>query len=185
MPTIMPARLARQRHRRGVNPLMVMLPLAAFTATFLWDGGPPGFARTFAPPAAGNGEVARVDGESARFDRCLGPRRVTCVVDGDTFWYRGEKVRIADINTPETSHPQCAAEAALGERATERLTELLNAGPFTLEPEPSGRDRDRYGRLLRDVVRNGTSLGATLEAEGLAEHWRGRRRSWCGGRADA
>ena len=117
------------------------------------------------------------DPEAARFERCGGAPRVTCVVDGDTFWYRGAKIRIADINTPETARPACAEEAALGRAATERLRTLLNEGPFTLSPWT--RDRDRYGRLLRTVTRRGESLGAALVREGLAEAWSGRRGSWC------
>ena len=117
------------------------------------------------------------DRESGRFDRCDHGRRVTCVIDGDTFWYRGRKIRIADINTPEASQPGCSREARLGAAATQRLTQLLNAGAFTLMPV--NRDIDRYGRALRVVTRRGTSLGATLQAEGLAEPWRGRRGSWC------
>ena len=118
------------------------------------------------------------DPEAAQFQRCSGPGRVTCVVDGDTIWYRGAKIRLADVNAPEVSQPACATEAALGERATRRLTELLNAGPFTLTR--AGRDVDRYGRLLRTITRRGASLGETLEGEGLAEHWQGRRGNWCG-----
>ena len=118
------------------------------------------------------------DPEAAQFARCSGPGRVTCVVDGDTIWYRGAKIRLADINAPEVSQPGCASEAVLGERATQRLTELLNAGPFSLRRE--GRDIDRYGRMLRVITRHGTSLGAALETEGLAEHWQGRRGDWCG-----
>jgi endonuclease YncB( thermonuclease family) len=117
------------------------------------------------------------DTEAARFGPCTGSHRVTCVVDGDTFWYRGAKIRVADINTPETSRPACPHEAALGHAATARLAELLNAGPFTLTPW--SRDRDRYGRLLRTVTRGGESLGLTLVREGLAEPWHGRRGSWC------
>ena len=118
------------------------------------------------------------DGERALFTRCEGSGRVTCVVDGDTIWYRGTKIRIADINTPEVSRPACPREAALGERATLRLTALLNAGGFTLERE--GRDEDRYGRKLRIVTRGGRSLGDVLVAEGLADRWQGRRGNWCG-----
>lgn len=121
--------------------------------------------------------VTAADMETGSFAPCQGAGRVTCVVDGDTFWYRGAKIRIADINTPELSRPGCAAEAALARRSTERLITLLNAGPFTLES--GARQSDRYGRLLRTVSRDGRSLGATLEAEGLAEHWRGRRGDWC------
>lgn len=117
------------------------------------------------------------DKESARFTRCDGPVRTDCVVDGDTFWYKGEKIRIADINTPEVSDPECASEAALSERAKARLTALLNAGKFTLEP--ADRDQDTYGRSLYVITRQGDSLGDVLVAEGLAEEWQGYRRSWC------
>jgi len=114
---------------------------------------------------------------AAAFTLCTTSPRTTCVVDGDTFWLRGDKIRIADINTPETHGAQCATEAALGLAATRRLLTLLNAGPFDLEP--AERDRDRYGRLLRTVTRSGRSLGDRLIAEGLAEPWQGRRRNWC------
>ena len=121
------------------------------------------------------------DPEAARFPLCSGRERHDCVVDGDTFWYRGAKIRIADINTPETGRPACPHEAALGQAATLRLAELLNQGAFTLGRAPAGDDRDRYGRLLRTVTRGGESLGAVLVREGLAEEWQGRRGNWCRG----
>lgn len=119
------------------------------------------------------------DTERASFAQCGGgfASRQACVVDGDTFWYRGEKIRIADINTPEVSEPKCAYEAELGARATARLTQLLNAGAFSLEP--ADRTHDRYGRALFTVTRDGASVGGALVGEGLAEEWRGYRRAWC------
>lgn len=126
-----------------------------------------------APPTHASG----ADREAASFGLCEGPMRVSCVVDGDTFWYRGLKIRIADINAPELSKPSCAHEARLAAAATQRLRALLNAGPFTLAT--GERETDRYGRALRVVLRGGRSLGAVLEAEGLAERWQGRRGDWC------
>jgi len=123
------------------------------------------------------GAAPPADAERARFEPCGSAPRVTCVVDGDTFWYGGEKVRIADINTPETSRPACTFEAELGQKAKLRLAQLLNEGPFTLEVR--GRETDRYGRALRVVTRRGQSLGMQLETEGLAERWKGRRGDWC------
>ena len=111
------------------------------------------------------------------FELC-GAVRTTCVVDGDTFWLQGQKIRVADIDTPEVGEPRCDAEHALGMRATRRLRELLNAGPFDLVAFP-GRDQDKYGRYLRVVVRGGRSLGDQLVAEGLARTWSGRREPWC------
>lgn len=114
---------------------------------------------------------------AAVFALCADGPRTTCVVDGDTFWLDGQKVRIADINAPETHPAGCPAEQALGEQATRRLVALLNAGPFELAIE--GRESDRYGRALRVVRRGGRSLGGQLVAEGLAEPWKGRRSDWC------
>ncbi|ODT64994.1 MAG: hypothetical protein ABS75_33290 [Pelagibacterium sp. SCN 63-23] len=128
----------------------------------------------------GSGETpvpAPVEGIERDFVACAGPVRVTCVVDGDTFWLDGTKIRIADINTPEIGQPQCAAEAKLGRQATQRLAQLLSAGPFILKRVD--RDEDQYGRKLRLVWRDGQSIGATLVGEGLAHEWRGQRNSWC------
>lgn len=123
-------------------------------------------------------EAGAADGERARFALCGEHRHDDCVVDGDTIRYRGDKIRIADINAPEVSEPKCDGELELGEKATDRLLALLNDGPFTLKPLPD-RDEDKYGRLLRTVTRGGRSLGEVLVAEGLAERWRGYRRDWC------
>ena len=45
--------------------------------------------------------------------------------------------------------------------------------------ERDGRDRDRYGRLLRRVYVDGEPVGATLIAEGLARPYGTGRRPWC------
>jgi len=164
-----------RKRSRGfrINPIMVMLPLATFTAVFLWDGGPPGLSLTASRPVAGS-----QDKESARFSRCSDlPMNYTCVVDGDTLWYKGTKIRIADIKTPEVSEPGCAREAELGAKATGRLLTLLNEGPFSLER--IDRDTDKYGRALRVVTRGGQSLGEQLVREGYAERWKGYRGNWC------
>ncbi len=114
---------------------------------------------------------------AAAFTLCSDAPRTTCVVDGDTFWLNGEKIRLADINAPETHGAGCAAERDLGNKATRRLIVLLNSGPFNLEIE--GRPTDRYGRALRVAKRGGRSLGDQLVSEGLAEPWLGKRSDWC------
>jgi micrococcal nuclease len=114
---------------------------------------------------------------AAAFTLCAEGPRTNCVVDGDTLWVNGTKVRLADINAPETQQAGCPAERALGDRAKHRLLALVNAGPFTLEI--AGRPTDRYGRALRVARRGGQSLGQQLVREGLAEPWRGRRSDWC------
>ncbi|WP_256838318.1 thermonuclease family protein [Sphingopyxis sp. KK2] len=124
-------------------------------------------AETLVPP----------DRLTARFGFCHSGGGTNCVVDGDTFWFGGEKYRIADIDTPETHPARCAEEAALGRAATQRLQDWMNAGAFSLES--AGRDTDRYGRKLRIVTRGGASVGAVLIDAGLARPWEGQRRPWC------
>lgn len=112
-----------------------------------------------------------------QFSICENGQRITCVVDGDTFWLRGTKIRIADIDTPELSPPRCERERQRGMAAKQRLLEILNSGPIVLKT--TARDEDRFGRKLRVVFRGDRSVGDILIAEGLARKWEGSRRSWC------
>ena len=68
----------------------------------------------------------------ATFGYCYIGGGTNCVVDGDTFWINGEKVRIAGIDAPETHPSRCAEEARLGQAATQKLHELLNSGAVTM-----------------------------------------------------
>jgi endonuclease YncB( thermonuclease family) len=113
-----------------------------------------------------------------RFEICASGHRVTCVVDGDTVWIDGTKIRLSDIDAPEVFSPKCRSEKALGDRATRRLLQLVNAGPFEIR-HLGNRDHDRYGRDLRVLVRGGRSLGDILVSEGLVRTWSGRREPWC------
>lgn len=97
------------------------------------------------------------DPHRAQFSICTGPVRSNCVVHGDTFWFEGTKIRIADIDAPEISAPVCADEAQAGKLARARLLDLLNAGAFRLIA--GWGDEDRFGRKLRIVARDDVSLG--------------------------
>jgi micrococcal nuclease len=114
---------------------------------------------------------------SGAFSICGSGQRITCVVDGDTFWFGGEKIRIADIDTPELSPPRCERERERGLAAKQRLLDILNSGPLSFKT--TARDEDRFGRKLRIVYRERRSVGEILVAEGLARKWEGSRRSWC------
>lgn len=118
-------------------------------------------------------------GLQVNFQACSGHTRINCVVDGDTIWLGGEKIRIADIDTPEVFSPECASERVLGDQASGRLLQLLNEGPIEVVTVGQ-RDVDRYGRKLRVILRDGHSLGEVLIVEGLAHRWGGVQRSWCG-----
>lgn len=126
---------------------------------------------------ASPGSAQQPKSSSEAFSVCENGQRITCVVDGDTFWLRGEKIRIADIDTPELSPPRCRRERELGLAAKQRLLDILNSGPLWFKT--TAREEDRFGRKLRIVYRDRRSVGDMLVAEGLARKWQGSRRSWC------
>jgi micrococcal nuclease len=120
---------------------------------------------------------AGTDRHSAQFGLCHSGGGMNCVVDGDTIWFDGRKIRIADIDTPETHPARCAEEERLGNAATIELQRLLNNGPFSLTS--IDRDTDTYGRSLRIITRNGNSIGGTLVGAGLARWYGSGRQPWC------
>ena len=170
-----PTYLRKFRRKRRTNGLVAKfaMPLAVATGVFA-----AGMAVTNwqTVSTAVSSVVGRIAGSN--FGICVTQVRWNCVVDGDTFWRNGHKIRIADIDTPEIFSPHCESEMELGLKAQRRLRELLNAGPFELQAL-TDRDRDSYDRELRVVVRDGRSLGDQLVSEGLARTWTGRREPWC------
>jgi micrococcal nuclease len=113
----------------------------------------------------------------ADFTYCYAGGGTNCVVDGDTFYLNGEKVRIAGIDAPETHPSRCADEARLGNAATERLHALLNSGAVTMTS--IDRNRDVYGRLLRNLAVDGEDVGEAMISAGVAREYGSGRRSWC------
>jgi len=54
---------------------------------------------------------------------------------------------------------------------------LLNSGTVTMTS--IDRDRDRYGRLLRNVQVNGVDVGEAMISAGVAREYGSGRRPWC------
>lgn len=104
---------------------------------------------------------------------CAPGPRDNCVVDGDTIWWAGEKIRLADIDTPEM-RGKCRSESERAVRARDRLAVILGPG-FRIHRSGT----DRYGRTLAVLTVNGRSAGDQLVSEGLARTWSGRREGWC------
>tara|TARA_R110002124_G_scaffold90905_1_gene231716 strand:+ start:964 stop:1398 length:435 start_codon:yes stop_codon:yes gene_type:complete len=102
-------------------------------------------------------------------------RRTTCVVDGDTLWYQGTKIRLLDIDAPEVEG-HCKNECQLAQAATAELTRLLNTGLVQIAYD----GQDQYCRhLARIWVREG-EIGTAMLTGGLAEPFGQRGPSpWC------
>lgn len=100
--------------------------------------------------------------------------RVNCVHDGDSLVVNRERIRIADIDTPELKSA-CAAERDLAQRARHLLHGHLENGGYKIHRD----GKDRYGRTLAIVTINGRSVGYMLVAVGVARTWSGKRKPWC------
>ncbi|MFH1077932.1 MAG: thermonuclease family protein [Patescibacteria group bacterium] len=96
------------------------------------------------------------------------------VVDGDTFVATldtepGEwKVRMLGVDTPETVDPRKAVQC-MGKEASDFMKGLLTGKRVRLEADPQADERDKYNRLLRNVVlEDGTDVNAFLVRQGYA-----------------
>ncbi len=97
--------------------------------------------------------------------------RVVEVVDGDTVLVTTaageETIRLLGIDTPESVDPNRPIQC-FGAEATARLTELTPPGSI-IELQRDVEPRDRYGRLLAYVHRDGVFVNLELVREGYAD----------------
>jgi endonuclease YncB( thermonuclease family) len=100
-----------------------------------------------------------------------------CVIDGDTIRVRHQRpdVRLVGFNAPETRRAQCDAERALGDRATDRLRDLVRSSKLDFEfvacacaPGAEGTPSCNYGRRCGTLKANGRDVAAILISENLA-----------------
>jgi micrococcal nuclease len=118
---------------------------------------------------------AKAGGNMPEMAMCKGFFRVSCVVDGDTIWLEGEKIRIRDLDTPEISKADCPEELRLAADATATLIALLNDNDWTVERD----GQDRYQRTLARIMINGASVADPMIAAGVAIKWEGKTGKWC------
>lgn len=95
--------------------------------------------------------------------------QVVHVDDGDTVVARrgGDerlRVRLANIDAPETNHGRCRPGQPFSDVARKRLEGLVGGRTVRL----LCYDQDRYGRAICDIDLGGTTASRTLVAEGLA-----------------
>lgn len=105
---------------------------------------------------------------------CASGPRINCVVDGDTVWLDGEKIRLEGIDAPE-ARGRCHRELIAAANATERLRQLLTHNRAIIQR--SGKDR--YGRTLAKLRIGNSTAGQIMINEGLVRPWRGKRENWC------
>lgn len=111
------------------------------------------------------------------------------VIDGDTFDYRGTKIRVYGMQAPEM-RGVCPAEIELGKQAKARAVDMIaNSRSVWLrfvvqKNRTTGkivRARDRYGRVLARVFVDGGEWLAWMFPGGLGRAWdgQGEKPSWC------
>lgn len=166
-----PIYMANYRRRRPAGQgRLWLLGLGAFAGVF--TGG-----MAITNWSAISALVSGSQSDTISFSSC-GLIRRNCVVDGDTFWLHGEKVRIANIDTPETpGSARCKnlrigknpswCDFELGSKARVALATTLSGGPVVLSPQ----GKDKYGRTLATVSVGGRDVGDALIEQGVARRW--------------
>ncbi len=80
------------------------------------------------------------------------------MIDGDTFAYGADRIRLRAIDTPEKDQSD-------GFEARQRLDSLLHEGTVTMVTNVL----DPYGRTLADVYVDGRNVAEVLKSEGYAK----------------
>ncbi len=174
-----PLRGPRQFRRSGVGrtlsairgwmavSLMAMLTVFGLISTFT-NGTPTTVERAETSPSVVKSTPFKAENP--------GKAKFT-ITDGDTIRLNdGTPVRLVGFNTPEKFEPRCSAEAALGNRASARLKELVATAnttqvtlvPCACKPGTAGTKRCNYGRSCGKLEVDGRDVGPTLINEGLA-----------------
>ena len=78
-------------------------------------------------------------------------------IDGDTFAYGSERIRIQGVNAPELADSG-------GFEAAQRLASLLHDGAVRIVPKAI----DKYGRTVAEVFVDDRNVATTLKREGYA-----------------
>ena len=103
-----------------------------------------------------------------------GQFKVTKVYDGDTFKAKGYdieiKVRLAGIDTPETSKRKAQPSQPYSQQAKKYLAGLI----LDKVVEIKGYGLDRYSRILAIIFLEGRNINLEMVKAGLAEVYRGR-----------
>lgn len=151
-------RRVRRIDPRGIGRAIPWLVVAVILVAGAWEG----------IELSGTGAAAEVANDAALAADLQGR---ASVVDGDTIEIHGERIRILDIDAPESRQTctrpdgeqwRCGREAALA------LSDWI--GQRTVTCDASGKDR--YGRWLARCTVGGMDVAKWLAREGLAVPYR-------------
>ncbi|MCP4718004.1 MAG: hypothetical protein GY860_00990 [Desulfobacteraceae bacterium] len=102
-----------------------------------------------------------------------GQYKVVKVVDGDTIDidYKGkrERIRLLNVDTPESVHPDKARNTQLGKQASDYTKKRLSGKFVSLEFE--GKKRGKYGRLLAYVILDKKNFNLELVQKGWSPYY--------------
>lgn len=129
-------------------------------------------------PAPEHAEVVGPTTISERFESCDDLTGDACILSADSYAYKGQRYRVADISVPSQADAKCPAEAELAQQGRTALAAMINGGAFDARPDPV--DPDPSARLL---VRDGVSLGQLMILKGHARPWSPKPINWCLGEA--
>jgi endonuclease YncB( thermonuclease family) len=93
------------------------------------------------------------------------------VIDGDTIAIHGERIRILDIDAPESSQPCIRPDGSdwrCGQQAALALADWIGARTVTCDTDK----RDRYKRHLARCAVDGADVAEWLAANGWAVPYR-------------
>tara|TARA_B110001454_G_scaffold187534_1_gene184963 strand:- start:384 stop:809 length:426 start_codon:yes stop_codon:yes gene_type:complete len=106
---------------------------------------------------------------------------VKSVYDGDTFRAylpnikKAPRIRVRGVDTPEIEG-SCKAEILAAVKARDFVRKHLKlANKIVL----TNVGKDRYKRVLANVIVDGQDLAQTLIDGKLGRKWRGKRENWC------
>lgn len=105
---------------------------------------------------------------------------IKSVYDGDTFRgyfdeHREKAIRIKGVDTPEIKG-KCDSEINKAIAARDFLDAILHNASDIKLIDPT---RDRYNRVLAQVLVDGEDLSTLILKSGHGRIWSGRRESWC------
>jgi micrococcal nuclease len=101
------------------------------------------------------------------------PYKVLRVIDGDTidihYGEKKERIRLLNVDTPESVHPDKTRNTSLGKQASDYTKERLSGKFVSLEFE--GKRRGKYGRLLAYVILDNTNFNLELVQNGWSPYY--------------